>query len=44
MITPEGKLVKLPIHRLGVERKAVKGKTGAMAEIKARVAEAVVKV
>lgn len=33
--TPEGKLMKLPIHRLGVERKPMKDATGAAEKIRA---------
>ncbi|WP_415769232.1 recombinase family protein [Pseudomonas sp. LB3P38] len=38
VVTPEGKMMKLPIHRLGVERKPMKDATGAADKIKARLA------
>lgn len=42
VITPEGKLMKLPIHRLGVERKPMKD-TGAADKIRARLAKMITK-
>ncbi|WP_052193489.1 recombinase family protein [Pseudomonas sp. 11/12A] len=42
VVTPEGLLMKLPIHRLGVERKPMKD-TGAADRIRARVAKMVAK-
>lgn len=43
VVTPEGKLMKLPIHRLGVERKPMMKDTGAADKIRAVMAALVVK-